>query len=85
MSAIASNRVGREVRQHTTLTFYGRLFIIDATGGITTGLGQAEGVITASFDLDALATSRAAWGRFRDRLPDLYLPLLTLDGRESSL
>jgi N-carbamoylputrescine amidase len=85
MPVIASNRIGREVGDHTTLTFYGSSFITDATGGITTELGQEEGVITATFDLDALATSRAAWGLFRDRRPDLYLPLLTLDGREAGL
>ena len=38
-------------------------------------------MITATFDLDAhRARSAAAWGLFRDRRPDLYEPLLTLDG-----
>jgi len=37
--------------------------------------------VTATFDLDALAAQRAAWGLFRDRRPALYGPLLTLDGR----
>ena len=85
MPVIASNRVGREVGQHCTVTFYGTSFITDATGGIVAELGQDEGVITATFDLDDLATARASWGLFRDRRPDLYLPLLTLDGREAGL
>jgi N-carbamoylputrescine amidase len=38
-------------------------------------------VITATFDLDAVAEQRASWGLFRDRRPDLYGPLLTADGR----
>jgi N-carbamoylputrescine amidase len=38
-------------------------------------------VLTARFDLDALRATRHAWGLFRDRRPDLYGPLLTLDGR----
>jgi N-carbamoylputrescine amidase len=85
MPVIASNRVGHEVGQHSAVTFYGTSFITDATGGIIAELGQEEGVITATFDLDDLATARASWGLFRDRRPDLYLPLLTLDGREAGL
>jgi len=85
MPVIAANRTGAETAEHTTLTFYGTSFITDATGGIMAELGQEEGMITATFDLDALAKARAAWGLFRDRRPDLYLPLLTLDGREAGL
>ena len=33
---------------------------------------QDEGLVKATFDLDFLATHRAAWGFFRDRRPDLY-------------
>ena len=36
--------------------------------------------MTASFDLAANSLQRANWGVFRDRRPDLYAPLLTLDG-----
>ncbi|GFH27623.1 CN hydrolase domain-containing protein [Haematococcus lacustris] len=39
-----------------------------------------EGFVVGHFDLDACASQRAAWGLFRDRRPDLYRPLLTLDG-----
>lgn len=85
MPVIASNRTGHEVGERCAVTFYGTSFITDATGGIVAELGQDEGVITATFDLDDLATARASWGLFRDRRPDLYLPLLTLDGREAGL
>jgi N-carbamoylputrescine amidase len=37
-------------------------------------------VIVATFDLDALARTRASWGFFRDRRPDLYGVLTTADG-----
>jgi N-carbamoylputrescine amidase len=40
----------------------------------------AEGFCVATFDLDACATKRAGWGVFRDRRPELYGPLVTLDG-----
>ncbi|HFD17102.1 MAG TPA: N-carbamoylputrescine amidase, partial [Rhodospirillales bacterium] len=39
----------------------------------------------ARFDLEALARERAGWGLFRDRRPDLYLTLLSLDGRGHSI
>mgnify|MGYP003431227335 CR=1 FL=1 len=32
------------------------------------------------FDLDQVRAQRHAWGVFRDRRPDLYAPILTLDG-----
>ena len=38
-------------------------------------------MLTASFDLDEVRRYRQAWGVFRDRRPDLYYPLLSLDGR----
>ena len=85
MPVIAANRIGREVGEQSEITFYGTSFITDPTGDILVELGQEEGVVTATFDLDAIATARAAWGLFRDRRPDLYLPLLTLDGREAGL
>ena len=40
--------------------------------------------MTAGFDLDGLAASRAAWGLFRDRRPDLYVPILSMDGQDPS-
>ncbi len=74
---VAANRVGDEGGQ----VFYGSSFIADARGDKRAELGRTEeGVITAHFDLDALAKTRAAWGFFRDRRPDLYSPLVTADG-----
>ncbi|HRE00075.1 MAG TPA: hypothetical protein PLV68_02180, partial [Ilumatobacteraceae bacterium] len=63
------------------ITFYGSSFIADSTGAKVAEAGRdGEAVLTASFDLAALGTMRHAWGLFRDRRPDLYGPLLTLDG-----
>jgi N-carbamoylputrescine amidase len=59
-------------------TFYGSSFICDHRGDLAADLGRAEtGIALASFDLDFLATHRAAWGFFRDRRPDLYGALTT--------
>jgi N-carbamoylputrescine amidase len=53
--------------------FYGSSFISDHRGDLVATLGRDdEGVIATTFDLDFLATHRAAWGFFRDRRPDLY-------------
>jgi N-carbamoylputrescine amidase len=63
------------------MTFYGSSFIADPTGAIVAELGRAEeGVICASFDLDAIARRRASWGLFRDRRPELYGALRRHDG-----
>jgi N-carbamoylputrescine amidase len=40
-----------------------------------------EAVITATVDLDAIAVARNSWGMFRDRRPELYGPLQSLDGQ----
>jgi len=41
---------------------------------------STESVLTASFDLEQVRAQRHAWGVFRDRRPELYGPILTLDG-----
>jgi N-carbamoylputrescine amidase len=70
---VASNRIGRETVGETSLTFYGSSFIADQTGAKLAEAGRAdEAVLTATFDLEAIAAQRVAWGLFRDRRPDLY-------------
>ncbi len=77
----AANRIGREEGESCALTFYGRSFIAGPTGEIVAEAGEEKAeVVVATFDLDAIAEARAAWGLFRDRRPDLYGPLLTRDG-----
>ncbi len=83
MPVVAANRVGREVGVdgHRSITFYGSSFITDATGACVAEADRdGDAVLVATFDLDDLARRRAAWGLFRDRRPDLYGALSTLDG-----
>jgi N-carbamoylputrescine amidase len=81
MPLVASNRIGRETGQAGEVTFYGSSFIASPTGEIVAELGRGdEGIVTASFDLDAVAKMRASWGLFRDRRPDLYGPLTGHNG-----
>lgn len=66
---VAANRIGVEPRQ----TFYGHSFIADHRGNKVAELGREDvGVITASFDIEAIRRNRAAFGFFRDRRSELY-------------
>jgi N-carbamoylputrescine amidase len=79
---VAANRYGHEIGASCATTFYGSSFIAGPTGDIRAEAArQGDAVLLATFDLDAIATQRAAWGVFRDRRPDLYGALLTADGR----
>ncbi|MEO6299295.1 MAG: N-carbamoylputrescine amidase [Paracoccaceae bacterium] len=82
MPVIASNRIGTEVAPGgREVTFYGSSFIADQTGQLVVKASRdGEAVITASFDLDAIAELRGSWGIFRDRRPATYAALATLDG-----
>jgi N-carbamoylputrescine amidase len=78
---VAANRIGHEAGRTTEITFYGSSFIADATGAKVAEAGRHdEAVLVATFDLAAGRRDRHSWGLFRDRRPDLYGPLLTLDG-----
>jgi N-carbamoylputrescine amidase len=78
---VASNRIGLEKMNSSEVTFYGSSFIAGPQGQMLVEAPRdKEAVITASLDLEAIRAQRAAWGLFRDRRPDLYEPLLTLDG-----
>jgi len=79
---VAANRIGREIGQPTEVTFYGSSFITDATGAKVAEAGRDdERVLVADVDVEANRSMRAAWGLFRDRRPDLYSALTSLDGR----
>ncbi len=77
----AANRIGVEDNDSATMTFYGSSFIAGPTGEKLAEAGRdAQEVVTAQVDLAEIRAMRASWGLFRDRRPDLYDPLLTLDG-----
>lgn len=42
---------------------------------------KSDTVLVAKFDLNQLKVKRSSWGVFRDRRPELYKTLLTLDGQ----
>ncbi len=82
---MAANRVGLEVGATTEIDFYGCSFIADHTGAMVKQAGRGtEEVIVAEFDTNEMSRLRASWGLFRDRRPDLYGSLLSLDGSTGS-
>ncbi|NRH28082.1 N-carbamoylputrescine amidase [Pseudomonas sp. MS19] len=85
MPLVASNRIGREEQGDYDITFYGSSFIADPFGAKVEELNETEeGILVHSFDLDKFEHTRSAWGSFRDRRPNLYGPLKTLDGQLAS-
>jgi len=78
---VASNRIGFEEGESCNLTFYGRSFIADPLGAIVAEAQDEEAILVHTFDLAAIRTQRAGWGLFRDRRPELYTSLMTLDGQ----
>ncbi|MBT4525167.1 MAG: N-carbamoylputrescine amidase [Deltaproteobacteria bacterium] len=79
---VASNRIGLESCESLEMTFYGSSFIADHTGAILTEANKHDQtVLTATFDLDAIRKYREDWGVYRDRRPELYQAISTLDGR----
>jgi N-carbamoylputrescine amidase len=83
---VASNRWGTEASLQDPdglyITFYGSSFIADALGAKVREAGEAgDAVLLAEFDLAELAAQRDNWFVFRDRRPELYGALGSLDGR----
>jgi len=78
---LASNRIGVETDEDSTITFYGSSFIAGPLGNKIASAGRAEEtVLIAEFDLDQLERQRIEWGIFRDRRPDLYKIISSSDG-----
>jgi N-carbamoylputrescine amidase len=83
---------GKKEKQR--ILFYGTSFITDNTGCIMQECCDARKVaygddggakdieiISFTVDIHEYRAMRASWGVFRDRRPELYKLLLTLDGR----
>ncbi len=86
MPLLASNRVGRETAPDgRSDIFYGRSFIADHQGEKVQEMDRTEeGVRLSGFDLEMIRELRRSWGLFRDRRPELYGALMTLDGKTKS-
>ena len=88
MPLVASNRHGVEHSLQDPddlyIRFYGSSFIADALGAkVAEADEDTDAVLLAEFDLAALAEQRDNWFVFRDRRPELYGLIKSLDGQES--
>lgn len=82
---VASNRIGVEEMGSTAVRFWGASFISDNRGNkLEEADTRTETVLTATFDLDELAAYRREVCTFRDRRPEMYRILMTMDGKERS-
>lgn len=85
MPLVASNRIGHEAQSNIGMDFYGTSFITGYTGEILAEADrQTRTVLTATVDLDEAAAYRRNWGVFRDRRPETYGTVATLDGRRAA-
>ncbi|KAM0947464.1 putative N-carbamoylputrescine amidase [Dioscorea sansibarensis] len=85
---VASNRIGKETikTEHgdSTIAFYGNSFIAGPTGEIVAlANDKDEDILVAEFDLNQIMSQRLSWGVYRDRRPELYKVLLSLDGNNT--
>lgn len=79
----AANRIGREKLENAQCDFYGHSFICDYRGDfLAEAKADYEGVLLAELDFAQAQEFRAGMGFFRDRRPELYRALLSLDGIE---
>ncbi|MEK3899637.1 MULTISPECIES: N-carbamoylputrescine amidase [unclassified Paenibacillus] len=78
---VASNRIGKETDEDSSIDFYGSSFIAGPQGNKIVEAGRNEQtVLVSEFDLDALEVGRIEWGIFRDRRPELYRMIASYDG-----
>ena len=85
----AANRYGLERSLQDPdglyITFYGSSFITDAMGAkVAEAPQEGDAILTATFDLEETAALRDNWFVFRDRRPDLYGGLTSLDGSSTT-
>lgn len=85
MPLVASNRIGTEKEEKSSMTFYGSSFITDETGSIVESASRdKEEILTHTFDLDKTDKARRDWGIFRDRRPEMYSAILKRDDSEEN-
>ena len=82
---VAANRYGLERSlqdpQKLYIRFYGSSFIADGMGAkVAEAKEEGDAVLVHTFDLEAAAQLRDNWFVFRDRRPELYGALGSLDG-----
>ena len=86
MPLVASNRIGTEKATNSDMemTFYGSSFIADQNGEKQEVANRSdETILIHRFDFDTIKEQRESWGIYRDRRPDQYKAIMTIDGQVS--
>jgi N-carbamoylputrescine amidase len=82
---VASNRIGVEQGDSCSLRFFGSSFVCDHRGQMLCSAGEDESeVLVHELDLQAATKYRLQWNLFRDRRPEMYREIMTLDGNRIS-
>lgn len=84
MPLIASNRIGKEIATNSSdsMVFYGSSFISDYMGQKVKQANRTdESILVHEFDLQMIKRHRERWCLFRDRRPEHYDVIMTLDGK----
>jgi N-carbamoylputrescine amidase len=80
----ASNHIGSEQGESCDMRFFGSSFMTDHLGEIVVEASEDERkFLVREIDLGEARRYRNLWNLFRNRRPDLYGPLMTLDGESS--
>jgi len=78
---VASNRIGTEQGDNGSIRFYGASFISDHQGELQGECDQqTESVLVEDVDLEEANRYRIYFNLFRDRRPETYREILSLDG-----
>ncbi|MCF8067491.1 MAG: N-carbamoylputrescine amidase [Desulfobacterales bacterium] len=81
---VAANRYGLEEGETCSVSFYGTSFICDYTGAIRQEADKTgDAVLVQDINREEIKKLRSYWGAFRDRRPECYHRLMTLDGISS--
>lgn len=83
MPVLASNRIGIETASNNIeqMEFYGSSFIADHMGQKVKEANRVDqSILLHQFDLNEIEEQRNRWCLFRDRRPEHYGPIMTLDG-----
>jgi N-carbamoylputrescine amidase len=82
---VASNRIGVEQGESCSIRFFGSSFICDHRGQMLLTADEDEpGTLVHELDLQGATDYRLQWNLFRDRRPEMYRGIMTLDGNRPS-
>ncbi len=80
MPVLASNRIGVETDEDSSITFYGSSFIAGPQGNLLAEAGRTEEDLDCYIRFGRTCYATSGMGLFRDRRPSMYRNILSSDG-----